>query len=129
MCNVVVAVSRASALAALVLLSAQAKAKAQDAETIADVRCVIVGFNFAAMKDSQHQIAGAMMSLYYVGRLNGRAPKLDLESLLIKEVEVMTPSDYELEAKRCGASLSNKGQEISQIGKDLAAREPSKPAK
>jgi hypothetical protein len=102
---------------ALTLSSAQAPA--QDAETIADVRCIIVGMKFAGTADPTQQSAGMMLSLYYIGRLDGRVPKLDIEELMIKEISTMTTSDYGSEAKRCGASLTDKGQEITRIGKDM----------
>jgi hypothetical protein len=105
---------------ALTLLSTQAPA--EDAETISDVRCVIVGMKFAGMSDPTQQSAGLMLSLYYVGRLDGRVPKLNIEELMIKEISTMTTSDYGSEAKRCGASLTEKGQEISRIGKDMVER-------
>jgi hypothetical protein len=105
---------------ALTLSSGQATA--QDAETIADVRCIIVGMRFAGMVDPTQQSAGMMLSLYYIGRLDGRVPKLDIEELMIKEVSKMTTSDYGSEAKRCGASLTDKGQEITRIGKDIIER-------
>jgi hypothetical protein len=129
MWTVLISVSRVLAVTGLVLLPVQARA--QDAETIADVRCAIVGINFAGMPDASHQTAGTMLSLYYIGRLNGRAPKLNVEDLLIKEIKAMTPADYESEARRCGASLSEKGQEIARIGKDISGREqkPSTPPK
>jgi hypothetical protein len=120
MWKVLISVSRVLAVTGLVLLPAQVRA--QDAETIADVRCAIVGINFAGMPDPSHQTAGTMLSLYYIGRLNGRAPKLNIESLLIAEINTMTPADYDSEAKRCGASLADKGREIARIGKDISER-------
>ncbi len=99
-----------------------AQAPAQDAETIADVRCVIVGMKFAGMADPTQRSAGMMLSMYYIGRLDGRVPKLDIEALMIKEISTMTTTDYGFEAKRCGASLTDKGQEITRIGKDIVER-------
>jgi len=105
---------------ALTLSSVQAPA--QDAETIADVRCVIVGMKLVGIADPTQQSAGMMLSMYYIGRLDGRVPKLDIEELMIKEISTMTTSDYGSEAKRCGASLTDKGQEITRIGKDMVER-------
>ena len=105
---------------ALTLSSVQAPA--QDAETIADVRCVIVGMKLAGMTDSTQQTSGMMLSMYYIGRLDGRVPELDIESLMIKEIDTMTTADYGSEAKRCGASLADRGKEITRIGKDMIER-------
>ena len=105
---------------ALTLSSVQAPA--QDAETIADVRCVIVGMKLAGMTDSTQQTSGMMLSMYYIGRLDGRVPELDIESLMIKEIDTMTTADYGSEAKRCGASLADRGKGITRIGKDMIER-------
>ena len=98
------------------------QAPAQDAETIADVRCLIVGVRISGMPDSNMQSAGTMLSLYYIGRLDAHVPKLDIEELMIKEISTMTTSDYGSEAKRCGTSLTDKGQEITRIGRDMIQR-------
>jgi hypothetical protein len=55
--------------------------------------------------------------MYYIGRIDGRVPQVDLEALLVKELSVMTQADLKSEAQRCGASLTARGQEITQIGK------------
>ena len=59
------------------------------------------------------------MTLYYIGRLDGREPKLDLEHFLIEETRQMTDADYLSEEKRCGAGLVQKGNQITEIGKRL----------
>jgi hypothetical protein len=105
------------------LTLSSAQARAQDAETIADVRCFIAGVLIVARtSDPTQRSAGMMLSLYYIGRLDGRVPKLDLEELVIKEVSTMTTFDFSSEAKRCGASLTDRGQEITQIGNDMVER-------
>jgi hypothetical protein len=119
-------------LAVLGLVSA--RAEAQDAATIADIRCVVVGMQLSGMANSPQQSRGIVLTWYYIGRLDGRMPKLDIEDLLIKETSKMTASDYASEARRCGASLAEKGQKVTQIGQDLIERgkkipgQPSTPA-
>ena len=105
---------------ALVLSSAQAQAP--DAETTADIRCVVVGMRLAGMTDSTARSSGDMTALYYLGRLEGRAPKLDIESLMVEQISKMTSSDYSSEAQRCGKGLTAKGKQITQIGKDMIER-------
>ena len=107
------------------LALASAPARAQDAETIADVRCVIVGLLLVQKTDANQRSSGQMLSMYYIGRLDGRVPKLDLEELLIREGNSMTESDINSEAIRCGASLRDKGQEIVRIGKDIIEKSQS----
>jgi hypothetical protein len=77
---------RLIALAALLALgSAQAPSHdalhlqdAQDADTTADVRCLIVG-TVVIDRDPSKQAAAMMLAMYYIGRIEGRAPTADLE--------------------------------------------------
>ncbi len=104
------------------LLSFSMQTQAQDADTIADVRCVVVGIRFSELTDPKLKSAGTMLTMYFVGRIEGRAPKLDIEELLVNEVVKMTSADYGSEAKRCGGSLALKGQDMTKIGNDLLER-------
>ena len=64
-----------------------------------------------------------MLTLYYVGRLEGRVPKLDLKGFIVKEIARMMPDDFDSETKRCGLGLTEKGRQITRIGNDIAERE------
>jgi len=98
------------------------QARAQDAETIADIRCIVVGFRMSQLPNPAQQTAGTMAALYYIGRLEGRMPNLDIEELMITEIGRMTATDYDSEAKRCGSHLMDKGQQITRFGKDMVER-------
>jgi hypothetical protein len=100
-------------------LSLSMYARAQDSETIDDVRCVVVGLKMGGTEDASQQSAALMLTLYYIGRIDGRVPKLDFETLLAKETVKMTPTEFKNEAKRCGGHLSLKGEQITKIGKDM----------
>jgi hypothetical protein len=113
-------------LATLVLASV--RTEAQDAVTIADVRCVVVGMQLYGSGDSTQQVTGTWLSLYYIGQLHGRAPQLDIENLIVEEASKMTASDSASEAKRCGAGLSAIAEQISRIGNDLLQRHRKPPA-
>lgn len=92
---------------------------AQEAVNISDIRCVVVGMKMAGATNSSDQSRGFLLTLYYIGRLDGRRPQLDIEHLLIEETRKMTDADYASEEKRCGARLAVKGQQITEIGKHL----------
>jgi hypothetical protein len=96
-----------------------AYAQAPQGDTIEDVRCVIVGMKLVGSGNSTQQSAGMMDALYYIGRLDGREPKLDIEVLLAKEFVKMTPTDFSHEATRCGGHLTEKGKEITKMGEDM----------
>jgi hypothetical protein len=103
-----------------------ALARAQDAATIADVRCVIIGMQLSGVPNSSQQYRSIVLTWYYIGRLEGRTPKLDIKSLVIEETNKMNSSDYESETRRCEAGMKEKGQQIMQIGQDLMERQKSK---
>jgi hypothetical protein len=109
------------------LMVASVRAEAQDAETIADIRCVAVGMQIYDSVDSTRQDTGMWLSLYYIGQLRGRTPQLDIESLLVQEAKKMTASDSASEAKRCGARLSAIAELISRMGNDLLQRHGNPP--
>lgn len=106
-----------TALSLLSLLPLQAMA--QDADTVADIRCVAVGIRSAALPDSHQKSAGLLMALYFIGRLDGRDPALDLEARLREQLAKMTAADFTTEAARCGNTLSTKGAQITRLGQDL----------
>ena len=113
--NVLVATSLLATLA-----SVAPRVKAQDAATTADVRCMIVAIRLMKVPDPKKQLAGQDAMLYYLGRLDGRGEKLNLESLIAKQAEHMTFSDYKAAAHRCGEKLKARGRQIIAMGQDMA---------
>ena len=101
----------------LILLPAYAQATESD--TIEDVRCVVVGMKIGSSGNSTQQSAAMMTVLYYIGRIDGREPALDIEVMLAKEFVKMTPADFRREATRCGGHLTEKGKEITKMGEDM----------
>jgi hypothetical protein len=98
-------------------------AHANDGEMARDVRCVAVGIHIINLGDTEHRAVGTMLTMYYVGKLAGRTPDLDLERAIIKQLGKMKAGEYAGEARRCGAEMSAKGQQLVRIGKDLVRRE------
>ena len=105
------------------LLSAWALAPlpllAQDAETLADIRCVAVGIRSAELPDSHQKSTGTLLVLYYIGRLDGRNPTLDIEKLVTDQIARMNDADYSAESLRCSRDLTAKGVQITRLGDDL----------
>jgi len=101
------------------LATAPPSAMAADPDTVADARCVAVGIRAAETPDSRQKSTGLLMALYFIGRLDGRDPKLDLEALLSEQLAKMTAADFETEGTRCGNYLGSKGAEITRVGQDL----------
>ena len=95
---------------------------AQDAATIADVRCVVVLWKMQESPDPKVVAVATEGSLYYLGRLDGRHPKLDLEPLLIQQSAKMAVYDLRPELMRCGELMSRRGRKIANISIDMIKR-------
>jgi hypothetical protein len=91
-------------------------------DTIDDIRCLAAGLRFAEMPDSHQKSTGMLMVLYYIGRLDGRNPDLDIEGLLTEQISKLTAAEYAALATRCGNNLSAKGQQISHLGDKMLPR-------
>jgi hypothetical protein len=113
---------RGSYLVSLLLLAvlvSPAKSLAQNQEDIADVRCVAVALRMTEMPAAEQKSTGLMMAVFYLGRLDGRTPNLDIEQSIFEQIGKMTNADYSGEAIRCGKRLSEEGRKITQISKNL----------
>jgi hypothetical protein len=62
------------------------------------------------------------MTIYYMGRVEGRDPTLDLQSRIADEVLKMSTLDMQSETRRCTAGLKAKGEAIAEMGKNLPQR-------
>ena len=103
----------------LCMLAAVVRADPATTQTMADAQCMVVGARLSASSDPQQRVPGQMILMYYLGRIDGRSPNADLESLIKTETQKMTTSDLESAAGRCGKEFSARGEEIVRIGKSL----------
>jgi hypothetical protein len=103
-------------------LAAPALAHAEDLATTDDVRCLVVSLAMAGVGGKNVQAAGMMATLYYLGRLDGRAPGLDLENRVIDEVVAMRPADVKATAMRCGETMKSRGEALATVGQHIQAR-------
>lgn len=115
---------RGGILAGLCVLNlvAPGLAHAEDRATTDDVRCLVVSLVIAGSGQQGAQAAGMAASLYYIGRLDGRTPDLDLENRMIDEIGAMKPQDIKAEGARCGGLLKSRGQAIQAIGQRITER-------
>jgi hypothetical protein len=93
---------------------------AADAQTDADARCIVVAMRMASMGTAVQRAAGMMVAMYYFGRLDDRAPHVDVERLIENEANKMTVLELRANAARCGKALREKSNEFSKIGDALA---------
>lgn len=102
--------------------------RAQDAATAKDVRCLVVSaVLLSSTKEKSIGTAATMSALYFMGRLDGRDPELDLEGQVTDAALTMTPADIKDEAMRCGKELQARGEAISAIGARMQSRGEARP--
>jgi hypothetical protein len=101
-------------------LLAAGAASAQEGGVKSDARCVVAMaalYNVPAYKD------GATASMfYYMGRMTGRDPQVDLTSALRREAQTMTDLEYLSEAQRCGGPVKARNEVLKTLGEVLQAR-------
>ena len=109
-----------AALIALVSLPAQGAAL--DRATQGDVECV-AALAVAASEAQGEQLTGlAMITFYFVGRLDGRVPKLDLESALAEEAPALTEARVKALITSCSAQYLKRANDMQAVGKSLESR-------
>jgi TonB family protein len=86
-----------------------------------DIHCLIVGMTLSNTTDANQRISGAMLTVFYFGRLDRFSPK-DIGDAIAKEAITWTPADSQSEAARCGKELDDKAQSINEAGKNLIHR-------
>jgi hypothetical protein len=90
-------------------------------ETTNDINCYLIYLQVAT-KPGPQQGAAALGLMYWLGRLDGRTPKLDLESQLLAALPKLTPARFQTESLRCSAEVTDRGRSVTEIGKDMAKR-------
>jgi hypothetical protein len=112
---------RSLIVSAAVLAAVATAARAADPAPAADVRCLAVASFLAGNADPKVQNAGVLAALYYLGKLDGREPGMDLEARLKEVAMQLSPKDIQSEAVRCGAELGARGKTMNEIGLRLQA--------
>ncbi len=102
-----------------VTLTLATSARAQDNENVPDVRCLVVALDLAKSPDPQMRSLAMSAGLYFVGRLRGRAPDLDLEAAIVQQLRIMTHEDLRAERDRCGTVLAGQADRLAVLGEHL----------
>lgn len=109
-----------SLAAGLLALAAPLAAAPLDNASHNDVRCVAV-LALAANTAEGDQLTGlAFETFYYIGRLDGRVPTLDLEAALRQEAVRLTPADQKQLLDSCTAQYLKRAQDVQAIGKSMS---------
>jgi hypothetical protein len=109
--------------AAMMMLAWAPVAAAQDAND-ADLRCATVGLSMAGASEGNPQLqsAGTMIAIYYIGRVHGRTPDINLEDSLFQLSRRLTTADLEVERVRCGTEFQALGMALQEMGGNLQRR-------
>ena len=103
-------------------LAATTGAHAQKPDIDGDLRCIAllsVAVGQAAPDKQGAMIAGAM---YFIGRLDGKAPNTDLKAGIKRTIEGFTQEQAAADGQRCSAILAEKGQLLQGVGAELQTK-------
>ena len=107
----------------LVLASFFLGAPAAADPTTDDIHCYIVSLQMITSSDPTQKVAGTMTHGYWLGKIDGRSPQLDLEGSVLAELPAMANEAlFRAEAVRCGQEMIKRGQAETEIGKDIQRR-------
>ena len=108
------------------MFATAARADPVSSQTTADAQCMVIGAQLSASPDPQEKVPGQMILMYYLGRIDGRSPKVDLKTLLQSETHSMKEADLKSAAARCGKEFAARGEDIVQIGNSIGTGKPAK---
>ena len=104
------------------LIGAASPTTTADAATEDDLRCLVVSIYLVKNKDPELAKAGQMASGYFLGRIDGRTPHLDLEEAMVRVSKSMDEARVKAEAGRCGALLQQRGAAVVAMGRRIKQR-------
>lgn len=77
----------------------------------------------ATATTDEERNAGTMIAIYYVGKIEGRSPDIDLEEELFQLTQRMTMDEIFAERQRCSAEVQTMGRSLVEMGQNLQVRE------
>jgi len=105
------------ATAALLMVGAASQAAAQakpaDSALSGDLRCMLAMGAIASNPESRQ--AATLGAFYFEGRINARAPNLDLPAAMKAEVAHLNQAAMQSEAKRCTALVNQASQKMQSV--------------
>jgi hypothetical protein len=99
---------------ALLLLTAAGPAP--DSETKEDVRCFVAFSLLSSDADEEVVEGGVMAAQYFLGRLDGRTPGLDLEAAVTQAGEGMDEAAHAALLESCGKTFQDRNNEVAKMG-------------
>lgn len=115
-------------IAAAVGLALSLPAQAQESPSDADARCLLLAIGGAGSRDPNVQQGSMLGMLYYLGRINGRTPALDLEAAVVRAMKSFRAEDAERESERCSEVMLKSGEELKRLADRLKAEAAKAPS-
>jgi hypothetical protein len=106
-------------LAAILLVFLTKASFSQDADTSADLQCLVAIMETGPQIDKVAPGSSQVAAMYFLGRIDGRAPTLDLEKAIRRVAASMSRKDISAADMRCGKQLTARGQTMQAIGEHL----------
>ena len=94
-----------------------------------DVQCLLATGYLAQNAPEEHRRTALAASTYYLGRLDGRGPSLDLEARFVAEAAAMRGQDVRELVRACGALMVERGAAVRAMSQRIRAREQAAPAR
>jgi hypothetical protein len=115
-------------LAASVLTLAAGAARAETPAATSDLRCFVVLSMVTDNGDPKINATITLGRLYFLGRLDGSAPGIDLKTRFRDVATKITPADAKAELARCGPILRARAAVLDDVSRSLSATPaPAKP--
>lgn len=117
-----------AAAALMTLFAASANAQVL-APSDPDLRCALVGLNSAGQPGAtaeQQQSAG-IFAIYYIGRMQGRTPGVDLDASIRQAASTVTLDMIAMETPRCAGELQRTGQLLVAMGESMLGGAEAEP--
>jgi hypothetical protein len=111
-----------------VALALSLPAQAEELPSEADVRCLLLTLGGAGSHDPNVQQGSMLGMLYYLGRINGREPDLDLQAALVAAMKSFRAEDAERESRRCSEAMLESGAELKRLADHLQAQAAKAPS-
>jgi len=83
------------------LLALATAAPAPDPQTLADARCVVAMGSVIDTPDPKAKQLAVMTLLYFMGRIDGRSPGLDIKTVYDGEAKKMSPQEVKPMVQSC----------------------------
>ncbi|HEX3809934.1 MAG TPA: hypothetical protein VHW02_09555 [Rhizomicrobium sp.] len=99
-----------------------------DSPMTADVQCLVAIMETREKIDRLMPGVSQGLVMYYFGKLDGRNPNLDLETMIRDVSHKMSSTDIGAADMRCGRQLTKRGLYLSTIGQHLM-NNPDGPSK